>query len=136
MTQLRKGMLEELQRRNYSSTTIGCYLRVVEAFARHFGKRPDHLTGEHIREYHLYLLRERKLTPRTVGLHISALRFLFVKTLRRPYLQIDLPYPKVPERLPIVLSQEEVARLIDAAKNLLNYTMLMTCMERGCAVPS
>jgi hypothetical protein len=86
-------MLEELQRRNYSPTTIRCYLRVVEVFARYFGKRPDHLTGEHIREYHLHLLRERKLTPRTVGLHIAALRFFFVKTLRRPYLQIDLPYP-------------------------------------------
>ena len=84
MTGLRKRMLEELQRRNYSSTTIGCYLRVVEAFTRYFGKRPDHLTGEHIREYHLYLLRERKLTPRTVGLRISALRFFFVNTLRRP----------------------------------------------------
>ena len=101
MTQLRKRMLEELQRRNYSPTTIRCYLRVVEAFARHFGKRPDHLTGEHIREYHLYLLRERKLTPRTVGLHISALRFFFVKTLRRPYVQVDLPYPKMPERYPL-----------------------------------
>lgn len=131
MTGLRKRMLEELQRRNYSSTTIECYLRVVEAFARHFGKRPDHLSGEHIREYHLYLLRERKLTPRTVGLHIAALRFFFVKTLRRPYLQIDLPYPKVPERLPTVLSQEEVARLIDAAKNLLDYTMLVTLYGTG-----
>ena len=99
MTGLRKRMLEELQRRNYSSTTIRCYLRVVEDFARYFGKRPDHLTEEHIREYHLYLLQERKLTARTVGLHIAALRFFFVKTLRRPYLQIDLPYPKVPERI-------------------------------------
>ena len=63
MTGPRKRMLEELQRRNYSSTTIGCYLRVVEAFAHYFGKRPDHLTGEHLREYHLYLLQERKLTP-------------------------------------------------------------------------
>jgi site-specific recombinase XerD len=82
--------------------------------------------GNHIREYHLYLLRERKLTPRTVGSHIAALRFFFVKTLRRSYLQIEIPYPKVPERMPTVLSQEEVARLIDAAKNLLDYTMLMT----------
>jgi integrase-like protein len=79
MTQLRKRMLEELQRRNYSPTTIRCYLRVVEDFARYFGRRPDHLTEEHMREYHLHLLHKRKLTPKTVGLHIAALRFVFVK---------------------------------------------------------
>jgi integrase/recombinase XerD len=136
MTGLRKRMLEELQRRNYSPTTIRCYVRVVEDFARYFGKRPDHLRAEHMREYHLHLLQKRKLTPKTVGLHIAALRFFFVKTLRRPYVQVDLPYPRMPERLPTVLSQEEVSRLIDSAKNLLNYTMLMTCTELGCAEPS
>jgi len=124
-------MLEELQRRNYSPTTIRCYVRVVEDFARYFGKRPDHLTREHMREYHLHLIQKRKLTPKTVGLHIAALRFFFVKTLRRPYVQVDLPYPRMPERLPTVLSQEEVARLIDSAKNLLNYTMLMTLYATG-----
>ena len=131
MTGLRKRMLEELQRRNYSPTTIRCYVRVVEDFARYFGKRPDHLTREHMREYHLHLIQKRKLTPKTVGLHIAALRFFFVKTLRRPYVQVDLPYPRMPERLPTVLSQEEVARLIDSAKNLLNYTMLMTLYATG-----
>jgi len=131
MTDLRKRMLEELQRRNYSPTTIRCYVRVVEDFAGYFGKRPDHLTREHMREYHLHLLQKRKLTPKTVGLHIAALRFFFVKTLRRPYVQVDLPYPKMPERLPTVLSQEEVARLINSARNLLDYTMLMTLYGTG-----
>jgi len=112
MTELRKRMLEELQRRNYSPTTIRYYLRVVENYARYFGKRPDRLTQDHIREYQVYLLEERKLQAGTVGLHIAALRFFFVKTLRRPYLQLDLPSPKRPKRLPTVLSQDEVARLI------------------------
>jgi site-specific recombinase XerD len=124
-------MLEELQRRNYSPTTIRSYVRIVEDFARYFGKRPDHLTREHMREYHLHLLQQRKLTPRTVGSHIAALRFFFVKTLRRPHVQVDLPYPKTPDRLPTVLSREEVERLIDAAKNLLDYTMVMTLYATG-----
>ncbi len=131
MTDLRRRMLEELQRRNYSPTTIRYYLRVVENFARYFGKRPDRLTQEDIRGYHLYLIQERKLQASTVGLHIAALRFFFVKTLRRPYLQLDLPYPKRPKRLPTVLSQDEVARLIDSANNLLDYTMLMTLYATG-----
>ena len=131
MTDLRKRMLEELQRRNYSPTTIRYYLRVVENFAHHFGKRPDRLTQENIREYQVYLLQERKLEASTVGLHIAALRFFFVKTLRRPYLRLDLPSPKRPKRLPTILSQDEVARLIDSANNLLDYAMLMTLYATG-----
>ena len=131
MTELRKRMLEELQRRNYSPTTIRYYLRVVENFARHFGKRPDRLTQDNIREYQVYLLQERKLQAGTVGLHIAALRFFFVKTLRRPYLQLDLPSPKRPKRLPTVLSPDEVARLIESANNLLDYAMLMTLYATG-----
>jgi site-specific recombinase XerD len=131
MTDLRKRMLEELQRRNYAPTTIRYYLRVVENFARYFGKRPDRLTQDHIREYQVYLLQERKLQAGTVGLHIAALRFFFVKTLRRPYLQLDLPSPKRPKRLPTVLSPDEVARLIESANNLLDYAMLMTLYATG-----
>jgi integrase/recombinase XerD len=131
MTDLRKQMLAELQRRNYSPTTIRYYLRVVESFARYFGKRPDRLSQDHIREYQRYLIQERKLEASTVGLHTAALRFFFVKTLRRPYLQVDLPYPKRPKRLPNVLSHDEVARLIESAGNLLDYAMLMTLYATG-----
>jgi len=131
MTDLRKRMLEELQRRNYSPTTIRCYLRVVEDFARYFGKRPDHLTREHMREYHLHLVHDLKLATNTIIARIAALRFLFVKTLRRPYVQVDLPRPKTEKRLPTVLSREEVGRLIDSASNLLHYTILMTLYATG-----
>lgn len=131
MTDLRKRMLEELQRRNFSPTTIRSYLRVVGDFARYFGARPDRLSQGHLRQYQLHLIQERKLAIKTVGLHIAALRFFFVKTLRRPYLKLDLPYPKMPKRLPTVLSEEEVARLIDSAKNLLDYAMLMTLYATG-----
>ena len=63
----------------------------------------------------MYLLRDRKLGPRTVKLHVSALRFVFVMILKRRYLLDDIPYPKVPRRLPTILTVEEVTRLIDAA---------------------
>jgi site-specific recombinase XerD len=131
MTELRKRMLEELQRRNFSKTTIKTYLRVVEDFARYFGKRPDRLNEHDIRKYQVHLLQERKLTVKTVRLHTAALRFFYVKTLRRRYLHEDLPYPKSPKRLPSVLSQDEVARLIESASNLLDYTMLITLYATG-----
>ena len=92
MTRLRKMMLEELQRRNYAKTTVDAYIRAVEQFARHFKRPPDRLTLDHLRTYQAYLLRERKLGSRTVRLHVAALRFFFVKTLRRRYALDDTPY--------------------------------------------
>jgi integrase/recombinase XerD len=131
VTHLRQTMLEELQRRNYATTTIESYIRAVEQFARYFHRAPDRLTLTHLRTYQVYLLRERKLTPRTVRLHVSALRFFFVKTLRRRYLLDDTPYPKAPRRLPQVLSVDDVTRLIDAAHSLSHRTMLMVLYSTG-----
>jgi len=83
VTHLRKMMLEELQRRNYSADTTRNYLRVVADFAKHFAKSPDKLGLNELRTYQAYLLRERKLTPGTVINQVAALRFFFVKTLKR-----------------------------------------------------
>ena len=81
MTNLRKMMLEELERRNYSECTTRRYLRFVERFAQHFGKPPDKLGPDHLRTYQAYLLKVRKLDPGTVENHVAALRFLFIRTL-------------------------------------------------------
>lgn len=131
MTHLRQAMLEELQRRNFAETTIASYLHAVEQFARHFKRSPDRLTPTHLRTYQAYLLRERRLSPRTVRLHVSALRFFFVKTLKRRYLLDDTPYPKAPRRLPQVLSVEEMTRVIEAAHSLSHRTMLMVLYSTG-----
>ena len=131
MTHCRQVMLEELQRRNFAPTTISTYLHAVEQFARHFKCRPDRLNQTHFRSYQAYLLRERKMRPLTVRLHVAALRFFFVKTLKRRYLLDDTPYPKAPRRLPQILSVEEVARVIDAADSLSHRTMLMVLYSTG-----
>jgi integrase/recombinase XerD len=131
VTDLRKRMLDELQRRNYAQTSVRSYVRAVEEFAAYFGKPPDQLGPEQIREYQVHLFREPKLTPSTIAQQGAALRFLFVKTLRRPYLPDDIPFPKRPRRLPLVLSQEEVAQLIDSADNLMHRAMLMTLYATG-----
>lgn len=131
MTHCRRIMLEELQRRNFSPTTIRSYLYAVERFARHFKCRPDRLNHTHLRSYQAYLLRTGQLQPKTVRLHVSALRFFFVKTLRRRYLLDDTPYPKAPQRLPSILSGEEMARLIEAADGLYHRTMVMMLYSTG-----
>jgi len=131
VTRLRQTMLEELQRRNYSRTTIKAYLHTVEAFAKHFHRPPDQLGPEHIRSYQVYLLEERKLGVRTVALHTAALRFFFCKTLKRAYPIEEVPYPKAPRQLPIILSQEEAVRLIEGASNLFHRAMLMTLYSTG-----
>jgi len=124
-------MLDELQRRNYSPSTVRCYIHAVEEFSKHFHRSPERLGPSHIREYQVHLFRDRKLSPGTIQSRCAALRFLFVKTLRRPYLLDEIPLPKRPRKLPAVLNPEEVARLIDSARNLMHRTMLMTLYATG-----
>jgi integrase/recombinase XerD len=131
VTRLRKLMLDELQRRNYAQNTVRSYIKAVEDFARYFGKPPERLGPEHIREYQVHLFRDRKLAASTVEGRAAALRFLFVKTLRRPYLPDQIPFPKRARRLPTVLSPDEVALLIDSAKNLMHRAILMTLYATG-----
>lgn len=131
MTHLKKMMLEELQRRNYSQNTTRSYLQIVRDFARHFKRPPDQLGPDEIRQYQVHLFQEREMGARTVGHYTAALRFFFVKTLKRHYPVEEVPYPKQPRRLPIVLSQEEAVALINSAKNLYHRAMLMTLYSTG-----
>src|SRR5258705_10136540 len=132
MTRLRQGMLEDLRRRNYSPDTIRGYIRAVKDFAEYFGRSPEHLGGEELRRYQLYLLHEKKLALGTVENCISALRFLYKKTLKRRDLAFDdLPFPQQPRTLPTVLSQEEVTRLIVAATNRMHRMLLMLLYSTG-----
>jgi integrase/recombinase XerD len=131
MTDLRKRMLEELQRRNYSPETIRLYLFAVKDFAGYFGQHPDKLGPEHLRQYQLHLLNERKLAVGSVIARTSALRFFFIKVLRRPQREIDLVYPKRQDRLPVILSEEEVARLIESAITSYHRVILMTLYGTG-----
>src|SRR6204780_375034 len=121
-------MLQELQRCNYSPSTIRSYLGAVQQFAEHFHCSPERLGPEHLRRYQRYLLQERKLAPSTVVMRVSALRFLYKRTLRRSDLAFDdLIFPKVPHKLPTLPSKDEVVQLIDAAPNRL-YRMILVLL--------
>ena len=118
MTKLLQCLREELVRRDYAAPTIRSYVQIVEAFRQHTGARLDRITPGHLRRYHLFLLEERRLAVGTVVAQISALRFFCRYVLKRRDVREDLPYPKRRLRLPVVLSPDEVQRLIAAAKNL------------------
>jgi site-specific recombinase XerD len=124
-------MLEELQRRNYAETTINSYLRTVEEFSRRFNCSPDRLGPRHIREYQAELFQKRKFSPNTVSQRLAALRFFYTKTLKKVWSIEETPYPKKTLHLPTILSQEEVARLIDAARPLFHRTLLMALYATG-----
>lgn len=124
-------MLEELQRRNYAQNTVRTYLKIIERFANHFGRSPEKLGPEQIRQYQVHLFKGCHLSAGTVEQHVAALRFLYVKTLKRPYMHEHLPMPKRQRPLPQVLSPSEVQRLLDCASNLYHRAMLMTLYSTG-----
>jgi integrase/recombinase XerD len=134
VTKLIQRMREELVRRNYAETTMRSYLQAMEDFRRFIQKRLDQVSSEEIRKYQVHLLEERKLEPGTVAYRVAALRFFYVRTLKRPAMREDLPYPNSPKharRLPTILTPEEVSRLIDSARNLFHYAMLLTMYSAG-----
>jgi len=131
MTRLRKMMLEELERRNYSEATTRCYIRTVEDFSRRFKCSPDGLGPEHIREYQAELFKKRKLSPGTVTQRLAALRFFYIKTLKKTWSIAETPYPKKGFHLASILSREEVARLSNAALTPFDRTLLMTVYASG-----
>ena len=107
MTQLRKKVLEELERRNYSQATARTYVGAIRRFAEFFHRSPDQLSTEHVREYQL--LAQRKLHPKSVMLHMAAPRFLFLKVLKRRFSRDDLPFPKLLRRQILLSSRIKCA---------------------------
>ncbi len=131
MTQLRKMMLDELERRNYSQNTVRAYIQTIQDLARYFKRPPNQLNPEQIRAYQAYLFRERKLDASSVTQRTAALRFFFLVTLKKRWSLADIPYPRKVRRLPKVISPEQVVKLIDSAGNAFNQVLLMTLYGTG-----
>jgi site-specific recombinase XerD len=124
-------MIEELQRRNFAETTIRSYVHGVEHFSRYFHRRPDQLGPEHIRQYQAMLFSKLKFSPNTVTQRLGALRFFYIKVLKKNWSVAETPYPRKVIHLPEILSPEEVARLIDAAELPFYRILLMTLYGTG-----
>ena len=134
MTTLRQRMLEDLQIRHYSKTTIRLYLHAVSAFAQHFGKPPDQLGAEHIRLYQLFLAQEKQVSLSTFIQVVSALRFFYTHTLNQKVAIERIPFPRRERKLPLILNREEVKSLLQAPRNLRHRTMLAVLYASGLRV--
>jgi site-specific recombinase XerD len=134
MTPLRKRMLEDLRVRNYSAKTQEIYIQHVARYATHFGRSPDQLTTEDIRTYLVHLIDVQRVSWSAFNQAVSALRFLYRVTLHRPDVVPEIPYPRKPRRLPTVLSQEEVARLLRAVRLPKYHAVLTTVYAAGLRI--
>jgi len=134
MKSLRQQMTDAMLLRGFAARTQEAYLAAVVALAKYYHRSPDTLTPDELQAYLLFLITEKKLAYASVNQAACAFRFLFDRVLNRPNARFDIPMAKVPKRLPQILSREEVARLIGAARSLRGRTLLMTTYAAGLRV--
>jgi site-specific recombinase XerD len=135
MTSLRQQMIEDMQIRNLAVNTQESYIQQVSLFARHFNKAPELLGPEQIRAYQIYLTNEKKLATGSICIAISALRFVYRVTLKKDWSFADvIPTAKMPKRLPIILSSEEVVQFLDLVRSRKHRAILTTCYAAGLRI--
>ncbi len=135
MTTLRQRMTEDMQVRNLALNTQTSYVQQVSLFARHFDKSPEQLGPEDIRAYQVYLTNEKKLAPGSVLIAVAALRFLYKVSLKKNWSFGDvIPAPKKPQKLPVVLSPEEVLHFLSCVASSKHRAILTTCYASGLRI--
>lgn len=134
MTRLRQRMLEDMAVRNLAENTQSAYVQQVVAYARHFHRPPEELGPEAVRAYQIHLTQTRMLSPSSVSVATGALRFLYNVTLKRGWGMEEIPMPKRPFRLPVILSPEEVMHFLDSVDNTKHRAILMTAYAAGLRV--
>ena len=134
MTPLRQRMLEDMGIRNFAANTQRSYLQYVSAFARHFHRSPDELGPEQVRAFQVHLSKTRQLTPGTLTVATAALRFLYKVTLKQDWAVDDIPMPKKPFKLPVILSPDEVAHFLESVGNVKHRTIFMAAYAAGLRI--
>jgi integrase/recombinase XerD len=134
VTPLRRRMLEDMRIRNFSAATQQTYVYQIAQFAKRYGKSPEYLGLDELHNYRLYLLDERKLSPQTVNGFVAAAKFLYVQTLEMPWGDEQFPRCRVAEKLPVVLTAEEVERFFAAVGVIKHRAVVMLCYGSGLRI--
>lgn len=131
MSILRQRMIEDLRIRNYSPRTIDIYVERVARFAQYFGKSPDQLGPSEIRQFQVFLVETKKASWAELNQTVCALRFFYRVCLGKKWIIQHIPFPKREKKLPVVLSREEMRRVLEVIGNLKHFTLLMTLYATG-----
>lgn len=134
MGQLQTKMIEDLALRGYAPGTRSTYVRCARAFVAYHMRPPTELGERDVRRYLLYLAQERKVGPATIKMHTAAIKFLYERTLGRPEVVAKVPYIKVRQKLPEILSGTEVDRLLDAMESTAYRAIVMTTYGAGLRI--
>jgi len=127
-------MIEDMQLRNFATTTQRSYIHYVADFAKHFNRSPQELDLEAVRQYQLHLAQERKLSPQSVNTFVSAVQFLYLVTLEMPWDKRDFPRARLEQKLPVVLAPDEVQRFLDQVTGVKHRAVLLTCYGSGLRI--
>lgn len=130
---LKEKMRCDLVTRGLSLTTQKQYLRQVERYVIFFGKSPDLLNIEDVQKYHVHLI-EKGLAPRTVNLAIAAIRFFYLITLKKDWGEDAIPWMKVGTKVPIILSPEEMSRLLVSINSIKYRALIATVYSAGLRI--
>lgn len=131
MTPLRQRMTEDMQLAGYSARTQEAYVGAVRQMFDHFHCTPAQLTEEQLREYFLYLANDRKVSRPTATIALCGVKFFFERTLNRDWTALELIRPRPEKKLPVVLSREEVRRILEQVHTPVYRTCLKTIYSCG-----
>jgi integrase/recombinase XerD len=130
MTELRNKMIKRMQLRNLSPSTQKSYLEAVSGLARHYMKSPDQISKDMVEDYLLYLRNDKGRAPNTIGTKVTGLKFLYNHVLHNEENAPDYAQRRT-RKLPVVLTQEEIWRIINVPDNLKHRLVLMTTYSAG-----
>ena len=134
MGELRDRMVQDMRVRNRSVRTIESYVAAVQGLAKYYGKSPDTLSDDEVHRYLIHVREERKLSGSSCQLLRCGLRFLYGVTLQQPHVCLKVPPARQPQKLPEILSQEEVSSILEATRTLRERLLLMLAYGSGLRV--
>jgi len=131
MTKLRERMLEDMQLKGFSERTQECYMRSVRQLAQHYNKPPDQISEEELRKYFLHIKNVKKWKRATVTIALCGIKFFYTQTLERQWTLFDLVRPQREKRLPVILTRNEIQRILKCVRFPIYRVCLLTIYSCG-----